>query len=111
MVLLYVKCCALVHDYHISKTQVELPTFLFSGKYRSPRFASQNQHLSSFSAVPTATVKFYKTFFRFILFNLLIDHLYESISPFSIEFIKYIGYSMCLESCIVNYHLLEPGSH
>ena len=56
--------------YHISKTPVELPTFLFSSNYRSPRFAFQYQHLSSFSAVLMATVKFYKTIFRFTLFNL-----------------------------------------
>ena len=36
ILLLEVKCCVLVDDYHISKTQVELPTFLFNGNYRSP---------------------------------------------------------------------------
>ena len=46
IVLLSLKCCALVNDYHISKTPVELPTFLFSGNYSSPRFAFQHQHLS-----------------------------------------------------------------
>ena len=34
------------------------------------------------------TVKFYKTIFRFTLFNLPIDHLHKLISPFSIEFIR-----------------------
>ena len=39
-------CICIVDDYHISKTPVELPTFLFSGNYRSPSFAFQHQHLS-----------------------------------------------------------------
>ena len=40
------KSCILVDDYHISKTPVELPTFLFNGNYRSPSFDFQHQHLS-----------------------------------------------------------------
>ena len=40
------KMPVLVDDYHISKTPVELPTFLFCGNYRSPSFAFQHQHLS-----------------------------------------------------------------
>ena len=35
-----------------------------------------------------ATVKFYKTIFRFNLFNLPRDHLHKLISPLSIEFIR-----------------------
>ena len=67
-----VRCCVLVDDYHISKTPVELLTFLFNGNYRSPSFAFQHQHLSQFSDVHylVTTVKFYKTIFRFNLFNL-----------------------------------------
>ena len=61
-------------DYHISKTPFELATFFFCGDYRSPSFAFQHQHLSQFSALMT-TVKFYKTIFRFSLFNLPIDHV------------------------------------
>ena len=45
--------------------------------HRCPSFAFQHQHLSSFSAVLylVTTVKFYKTIFRFNLFNLPIDDL------------------------------------
>ena len=80
----------MVDDYYISKTPVELPTFLFNGNYRSPSFAFQHQHLSSFSAVLylVTKVKFYKMIFRFNLFNLPIDHLHKLISPLSIEFIR-----------------------
>ena len=80
----------MVDDYYVSKTPIELPTFLFSSNYRSSSFAFQHQHLSSFSLVIylVTTVKFYKTIFRFDLFNFPIDHLHKLISPLSIEFIR-----------------------
>ena len=61
ILLLKVKCCILVDDYRISKTPVELPTFLFNGNYRSPSFAFEHQHLSPFSDVHylVTTVKFF----------------------------------------------------
>ena len=80
------KCCILVDDYHIyRKHQLNC-----LHNYRSPSFAFLHQHLSSFSAVfyLVTTVKFYKTIFRFNLFNLPIDHLHKLISPLSIEFVR-----------------------
>ena len=96
-------CCVLVDDYHISKTPVELPTFLFNGNYRSPNFAFQHQHLSQFSDVHylVTTVKFFKTIFRLNLFNLPIDHLHKLISPLPIEFIRMKLRLMYLYQCIV----------
>ena len=108
----------MVHDYHILKTPVELPTFLFSGNYRSPSFAFQLQYLSYFSAVLylVTTVKFYNTIFRFNLLNFPIDHLHKLISPLSIEFIRMelrLHYICTVYRCIViflqvDYCLLKP---
>ena len=69
----------MVNDYHISKTPVELPTFLFSGNYRSPiqgLLLNINIWVNFQLFYQLPTVKFYKTIFRFTLFNLHVDHLH-----------------------------------
>ena len=70
----------MVNDYHISKTPVELPTFLFSGNYRSPiqgLLLNINIWVNFQLFYQLPTVKLYKTIFRFTLFNLHVDHMLQ----------------------------------